>query len=184
MGKLNSFTFITLNGYYKGSNEDISWHRHDGETARYASENSSSGSTLLFGRVTYEMMEHFWPTPQAYEMFPIVAKNMNKAEKIVFSRTLRKVMWNNSRLIKDNMINEIKKLKQSSENNMTLLGSGSILAQLSEYALIDEYQIMIDPVVINKGTSIFEGISRKLELALTNTKTFDNGVVLLCYKPA
>ena len=184
MGKLNSFTFITLNGYYKGSNEDISWHRHDGGTAEYAIDSSSSGNILLFGRITYEMMEQFWPTPQAYKMFPIVAENMNKAEKIVFSKTLMKVNWNNSRLIKENMINEIKKLKQSSDNNMTLLGSGNILTQLSENGLIDEYQIMIDPVAINKGTSIFEGISKILKLVLTKTKIFENGVVLLFNKPA
>lgn len=109
MGKLTVFNFITLNGFYKGDNEDISWHQHGGEEAEYSEESLQSGSTLLFGRITYQMMESFWPTPMAAEAFPKVAQGMNQAEKIVFSKTLKKVKWNNSRLVKGNLIDEIKK---------------------------------------------------------------------------
>jgi len=183
MRKISSFTFITLNGCYKGLNEDISWHKHGEEEAAYSLESLKSGNTLIFGRVTYEMMASFWPTPMALETAPFVAEGMNNAEKLVFSRTLDKVEWNNSRIINGDMIEEIKMLKQSPGNNMTVLGSGSIVTQLAENGLIDEYQIMIDPVVIADGTPIFNNIHNNLNLSLVSTKTFESGVILLCYHP-
>jgi dihydrofolate reductase len=183
MRKLSTFTFITLDGYYKGLNEEISWHKHGAEEGEYSAESLKSGNILLFGRSTYEMMASFWPIPMAYDSFPVVADGMNKAEKIVFSRTLQKADWENTSIISENMIEEVKKLKQHAAKDMTLLGSGSILAQLAEASLIDEYQIMIDPVAIGNGTPIFQNINRQIDLKLTNTRTFKSGVILLCYQP-
>ena len=183
MRKVTVFNFVTLDGCFEGQKGDISWHRHGEEESEYSTENLKSGNTLLFGRVTYEMMASFWPTPMAIENFPIVAEGMNKAEKIVFSRTLKKVEWNNTRLVKDNIVEEIKKMKQTPGKDMTLLGSGSVLTQFAEQGLIDEYQIMVDPVVIGDGTPIFKDIKNKLDLKLTGTRTFASGVVLLCYQP-
>ena len=183
MRKIFVFNFVTLNGYFKGPQEDISWHRHGAEENEYAAENLKSGSTLLFGRVTYEMMANYWPTPVALKNDPIVAEGMNNAEKIVFSRTLKKAEWNNTRLVKDNIVEEIKKMKQMHGKDMTLLGSGSIVTQFAEQGLIDEYQIMVDPVILGDGTPIFKGIRHKLDLKLTKTRTFKSGVVLLCYQP-
>lgn len=183
MGKLTVFNFISLNGFYKGDNEDISWHKHGGEESAYSEENLQSGSILLFGRVTYQMMENYWPTPMAAEAFPKVAEGMNQAVKIVFSKTLKKVKWNNSRLVKD-LIIEVKKLKKVPGKKLTLLGSGSILAQLAEENLIDEYQFMIDPVAIGKGTPAFKNIKHNLTLKLKATKVFKSGVVLLTYRPS
>jgi dihydrofolate reductase len=140
MRKLSIFNFLTLNGFYKGVNEDTSWHKHGGEEARYSEDSLKAGNILLFGRVTYEMMAGFWPTQMAADNFPKVAEGMNKAEKIVFSRTLKKADWNNTKLIKKNMIEEIKELKKLTGNDMTVLGSGSIITQLAEEGLIDEYQ--------------------------------------------
>lgn len=183
MGKLTAFNFITMNGYFKGPNEDIRWHRHGEEENEYANEGLQSGSTLLFGRVTYEMMASFWPTPMAKETAKATAEGMNKAEKIVFSRTLKKAEWNNTRIVKDNMLEEVKKLKQVPGKDMTLLGSGSIITQLAEQGLIDEYLVMVDPVALGDGTPILKGIRKKLDLQLINTRTFKSGVVLLCYQP-
>ena len=101
MGKLSVFNFVTLNGFYKGPAGDISWHKHGEEGSKLSEENLRSGNILLFGRVTYEMMANFWPSPIAYESFPVVAEGMNNAEKIVFSRTLKKADWKNTRLVKD-----------------------------------------------------------------------------------
>ena len=129
------------------------------------------------------MMASYWPTPDAIKNAPIVAEGMNNADKIVFSRTLKKVEWNNTRLVKDNIVEEIKKMKRMPGKDMTLLGSGSILTQFAEQGLIDEYQIMVDPVVIGDGTPIFKGIKHKLDLKLTMTRAFKSGVVLLCYQP-
>lgn len=181
MGKLGVFNFVTLNGYFKGPKGDISWHKHGAEESEYAAEGSSSGSTLLFGRVTYEMMASYWPTPDAMKNMPDVAPGMNNSDKIVFSRTLKKAGWNNTRLVKDNMVEEIKKLKKAGKD-MTLLGSGSIITQLAEHGLIDEYQIMVDPVALGDGTPMFKGLKHPLDVKLTNTKTFKSGVVLLCYE--
>lgn len=181
MRKLSAFNFVTLNGYFKGPNGDISWHRHGAEESEFAAEGVKSENIVLFGRVTYEMMASYWPTPEAIKDNPTVANGMNKADKIVFSRTLKKPEWNNTKLVKDNIIEEIKKIKSSSGKDMVLLGSGSILTQFAEQDLIDEYQIMVDPVVIGDGTPIFKSIRKNLNLQLTSTRTFKSGVVLLSY---
>lgn len=183
MGKLSVFNFTTLNGFYKGPNEDISWHEHGGEESEYAAEGANSESTLLLGRITYQMMVAYWPTALAYQNMPDVAKGMNNSEKIVFSRTLKEVKWKNTRLIKNNIVEAVKKLKETSETSMTILGSGSIITQFAEANLIDEYQIMVDPVAIGKGTPMFKNMRDKLSLKLENVRTFKSGVLLLLYKP-
>lgn len=183
MRKIAAFNFVTLNGYFEGPNRDISWHKHGAEENAYAVEGLKSGGILLFGRVTYEMMESYWPTPMAMKDNPVVAAGMNKAEKIVFSRTLSKAGWNNTRLVKDNIVEEIRKLKQSPGKDMVILGSGSILTQFADEGLIDQYQFMIDPVALGDGTPIFKNIRQKLELRLISTRTFKSGTVLLTYQP-
>lgn len=183
MRKVSMFNFITLNGFYKGANDDISWHVHGGEEAKFSEEGAQSESILLFGRKTYEMMYSFWPTPQAYESFPIVADGMNKSQKIVVSNTVDTAAWNNTTILKGNLAEEIKKLKRQPGNDITILGSGTIVTQLAEAGLIDVYQIMIDPVAISEGTPIFKGIGHNLSLKLTDTKIFKSSVVLLCYEP-
>ena len=174
---------MTLNGYFKGPNEDISWHRHGQEESEYAAEGAKSESILLFGRKTYEMMASYWPTPMAAHNDPEVAEGMNKSEKIVFSTTLKKTEWKNTRLIKNDIIAEIRKLKKTAGKDMVILGSGSIVTQFAKAGIIDNYQFMIDPVALGDGVSIFKGITTKLDLKLTDTKTFKSGVVLLCYQP-
>lgn len=183
MGKLRVFNFATLNGYYKGPHGDIAWHRHGAEEGGFSAERLKAGTILLFGRVTYEMMAGYWPSLDAIKNNPIVAEGMNKAEKIVFSRTLKKAGWNNTRLVKDNILDELRTMKQISTKDLTILGSGSIATQLADAGLIDEYQIMVDPVVIGGGTSLFSSITCKLDLRLTGTRTFKSGVVLLSYEP-
>jgi dihydrofolate reductase len=183
MRKLSTFTFITINGYFKGPNEDISWHKHGGEESEYSAESLKSENVLLFGRVTYEMMASFWPTPMGRQTDSATAEGMNKAEKIVFSKTLQKAEWNNTRIVKKNIVKEVIKLKNTLEKDMTILGSGSIVTQFAEHGLIDEYQIMVDPVVIGKGTSIFDNIKHVLNLKLVNAMAFKSGIVLLRYQP-
>jgi dihydrofolate reductase len=183
MRNLRAFNFVTLNGFYKGPNGEIDWHRHGAEENEYAAEALGSGSTLLFGRVTYEMMAGYWPTPMAIQNDPVVADGMNKAEKILFSRTLKKAEWKNTRLVKDDIVEEIRKMKRLPGKDMTILGSGSIVTQFAEEGMIDEYQIMVDPVALGDGTPLLKGIRHKLDLELISTRTFGSGVVLLCYRP-
>ena len=183
MGKLVAFDFISLNGFFKGPDGDLSWAHDDEESDAFAIESNKEGGILLFGRVTYEMMAGFWLTPYAHELYAEMADGMNKAEKVVFSRTLVKPEWNNTRVVKDDMVEEIKMLKQIRGKDMAILGSGSIVNQLTEAGLIDEYQIMIHPIVLGGGTPILNGIKRKLNLKLISSRVFKSGKVLLCYEP-
>ena len=183
MGKVIAFEFVTLNGFFKGPGEDISWHRHGAEENEWGAEMLASGGTLLFGRVTYEMMAGYWSSPEAIKSDPSVAEGMNKADKVVFSRTLKKAEWSNTRLVKGDPGEEVRKMKQMPGKDMAVLGSGSVVTQLAEQGLIDEFQIMVDPVVLGDGTPLLKGINRKLDLKLTGTKAFQSGVVLLSYQP-
>lgn len=183
MRKLISYNFITLNGFYKDANNDIRWHKHDTEESAYGVDMLESANTLLFGRITYDMMKSYWPTPMALQQAPDMAAGMNRAEKIVFSRTLDSADWHNTRIIRDNMVEQIRQLKQQPGNDLTLLGSGSILTQFADHGLIDEYQIMLDPVAIGQGTPIFNNLIRPLDLKLSMSRVFKSGVVLLHYQP-
>ncbi len=184
MRKLTVFNLMTLDGYIAGEDGDISWHNVDQEFQELADKAANSGNTLIFGRVTYELMASFWPTEEALKTDPLVAQGMNKAEKIVFSRTLDKVVWNNTRLVKQDLTGDIGKLKQQEGKDLTILGSGSIVAQLAQEGLIDRYEILLNPVVLGKGKTMFEGLKGRLNLKLTGTRTFGNGNVLLTYEPA
>ncbi len=137
---------------------------------------------LLFGRVTYEMMAGFWPSPMALENDPVVANGMNEAEKIVFSRTMKKADWNGTRVVKGDIAEEVRELKAASGKSMTILGSGSVVTQLAEAGLVDEYQFLIAPVAIGEGTPLFQGVSHPVGLKLTSARPFKDGSVLLCYE--
>src|SRR5437899_926176 len=113
MRKLVIFNFSTLNGYFEGPGGDLSWHRHGEEESKFASESVGQGGVLLFGRITYEHMASYWPTPMALQQMPAVAEGMNKAEKIVFSRTLKKADWENTRLINEDVVAAVRQLKQA-----------------------------------------------------------------------
>lgn len=185
MGQLSVFNFLTLNGFYEGPEKGgISWHSHHagGEEAGFAAEGAGSNSMLLFGRVTYEMMASWWPTPMAMETMPDIAKGMNASDKIVFSRTLKNAEWENTRIIKNNIGEAVKELKK--DRSLTILGSGSIVTQLADLGLIDVYQLMIDPVALGKGHSLFSGMQRQLDLRLKDHRIFKSGTVLLTYEPA
>ena len=184
MRKLLVFNLVTLDGYFEGPNRDISWHNVDAEFNEYAVAMLDSVDMLLFGRVTYDLMAGFWPTPDAIKNDPVVAEKMNSLPKIVFSKTLKKVEWNNTRLVKENIEEEIKNMKNQPGKDMALLGSGSILSGFTQRGLIDEYRIMVNPVVLGDGKPMFKGIKDRLKLELIQTRTFHNGNVLLYYQPA
>jgi dihydrofolate reductase len=181
MQRLGIFNLVTLDGYIAGERGDISWHNVDPEFQELAEAASNSGNTLLFGRVTYQLMAGYWPSPEALKSDPIVAKGMNSSPKIVFSRTLRKPEWSNTRLVKDDMAGEVRRLKMQPGKGLTVLGSGSIVSQLAQEGLIDEYQVLLNPVAIGKGKTMFEGLREKLSLRLIDTRIFGNGNVLLRY---
>jgi dihydrofolate reductase len=184
MRKLIVFGQVTLDGYFAGMDGDISWaHRDDAGFKAFVEGNASSGGELLFSRITYELMAGYWPSPLAMENDPVVAEGMNNLPKVVFSRTLDKVSWNNTKLVKGGLAPEIRKMKKEPGKDIVILGSGSIVSQLAQEGLIDEFQVVVNPVVLGKGRTLFDGVEKKLNLKLTTTRTFGNGSVFLCYEP-
>lgn len=184
MRKLTVFNNVSLDGYFVDGHGDLSWARaQDPEWNAFVEENASGGGELLFGRVTYELMASWWPTPVAMQQFPVVAERMNRLPKVVFSRTLHQASWNNTKLVNDGMVEEVRKMKQAPGEGLVILGSGSVVSQLAQERLIDEYQFVIIPVALGKGRTMFEGIREKLPLKLTTTRSFTNGNILLCYEP-
>lgn len=187
MRKLVVFNTVTLDGYFTGENGDISWAQpdpQDSEWNDFVAGNASGEGLLLFGRITYDLMVSYWPTPLAAENDPVVAEGMNNLPKIVFSRTLDEASWQNTRLVKNNLVAEVQKLKNEPGPDMTILGSGSIVSQLAAAGLIDEYQIVVAPVVLGRGRTQFDGLPEHLPLKLIQERTFNNGNVFLCYEPA
>ena len=135
------------------------------------------------GTVTYDLMVRFWPTPAAARSLPAVAERLNSLQKVVFSRTLEAVSWKNARLVKGEPVAEVRKLKQESSNDMVIPGSGSIVSQLTDAGLVDEYQFVQYPIILGKGRTMFEGVTKRPALEPTRTRSFRNGNVLLHYKP-
>jgi dihydrofolate reductase len=183
--KLVVFNNVTLDGYFTGKNGDLSWakgHR-DAEFNAFVADNAKSGGLLVFGRITYELMTSYWPTPQARENDPAVAERMNDLPKVVFSSTLAQASWSNTKLVKGDIAAEIRRMKKEPGKDMTILGSGSIVSQLAQEGLIDEYQMVLNPVLLGEGRTMFDGIKEKLALKLTKTRTFGNGNVFLRYEP-
>lgn len=184
MRSLIVFNHVSLDGYFVDANSDMRWaHKQDPEWTSFASENASGGGTLVFGRVTYDLMASYWPTPQALQQNPIVAERMNNLSKVVFSRKLDKASWNNTRLVKGDLVTEVRKLKSEPGEGMAIIGSGSIVSQLAQAGLIDQFQVVVCPVVLGKGRTMFEGVQDRLNLKLVKTRAFGNGNVVLWYEP-
>jgi len=185
MRKLVVFNNVTLDGYFAGPDGDFSWAHSgsdDAEFNAFIAGNASGGGQLLLGRVTYDIMAGYWPTPSAIKNDPIVAEGMNSMPKVVFSRTMTNASWSKTELVKGDVAAEVRRLKKAPGPGMAILGSGSIVSQLAPEGLIDEYQIVMNPVVLGKGKTMFDGLKDKLTLKLTKTRTFKNGKVLLCYE--
>ena len=173
---------ISLDGYYEGPNKEIDWHNVDDEFNDVAIDLLNNVDLLLFGRVTYELMASYWPTENALKNDPIVAGKMNALPKIVFSRTLEKAEWNNTKLVKDNIAEEISRLKQKQGKDMVIFGSSDLALTLIQHGLIDEYRILLNPIVLGSGKPLFKGIKDRLKLKLLKAKTFRSGNVMLYYK--
>jgi len=184
MRKLMVFNLMSLDGFIADSRGDMSWaHKQDEEWNSFVSGNASGEGVLVFGRKTYDLMGSYWPTPMASKNSPVVAKRMNELQKIVFSRTIKNVTWSNTTLLKGDPADEVKRLKQQAGADLVILGSASIVAQLCDARLIDEYQIGMNPIILGGGKSMFAGAKEKLSLKLSSSRTFQNGNVFLRYQP-
>lgn len=184
MRRLSVFNNISLDGYFVDAKGDMSWAHEGGddpEFAAFTAGNAQGGGALLFGRVTYELMAGFWPTLAAMAMMPEVAAGMNRMEKIVFSHTLAAADWQNTCLLRQDPVTTVRRIKQEAGPDLTIMGSGTIIAQLSAAGLIDEYQMVICPVVLGAGRTMF---SAPIRLSRTSSHAFGNGKIHACYVPS
>jgi dihydrofolate reductase len=169
---------VSLDGYHEGPDGDLSWHVTGEEFAQFVEEMLDSIGGIILGRKTYELFADFWPTSTEPE-----AKAMNELPKVVFSRTLDKVEWNNSRLVKDDVAGEVSRLKQEPGKELRVFGSANLASTLLREGLIDEYQHWANPVVLGAGTSLFRNTDDRRSMRLVGTQTQKTGVVVLTYKP-
>jgi dihydrofolate reductase len=186
MRTLIVFNNLTLDGYFTGANGDFSWAHgahQDAEFNEFVASNASGEGQILLGRVTYQLMASYWPTPMALKNDPVVAEGMNRMSKVVFSKTLDQASWSNTKLVKADIVAEVRKMKKEPGDGMAILGSGSIVSQLASEGLIDEYQVVVNPIILGHGRTMFEGVKEKIGLKLTKTRTFKSGKIFLCYEP-
>lgn len=173
---------ISVDGYFEGLNKEIDWHHVDEEFNDYAIDLLNSLDLLVFGRVTYDLMASYWPTPHAIQHDPVVAEKMNSLNKIVFSKTLSSAEWKNTRLVKENIVEEISNLKQQPGKDIAIFGSSDLCLTLIPANLIDHYRIIVNPVVLGSGKTLFKGIKDKLQLKLIKTRPFLSGNIMLYYQ--
>lgn len=179
MRKIQLFMNVSLDGYIAGPDNDISVFHNDFEA--FSPDQSGEVDTLLFGRKTYDMMK-FWSTPQGQELQPDIARFMNEKHKVVASHESFDPGWSNVTVISHDVPGQIRKLKEQPGKTMLILGSNSLCVSLIETGLIDEFQIMVNPIVLGEGVSLFKGLSNKADLKLVDTKSFRSGAVLLSYR--
>ncbi len=189
MRKIITTTWTTLDGFIAGANGEMDWigEIYDEAMGLYEDQVVSEADTLLMGRVTYQSFAGSWPyvpdNPNASEGEKIYARKLNAMRKIVFSRTLESVEWNNSTLRKEIVPEEIAQLKQEPGRDMLIYGSASIVQALTNHGLIDEYQVLVHPVILGGGKPLFQNIQQQVKLKLVNNKTHPSGVVVLYYQP-
>ena len=190
MGSVGVFVHLTLDGYFAGPRGEIDWFkviRPDDEYGAYTHGQSQSGSTLVFGRTTYEMMKSYWPTPNVIAADPQMARVVNESPKIVFSKTMRAAEegpnWKNVTLLREIDPAVVRKREGPSGRAFTILGSGTIVRQFANLGLIDEYAVVVVPLLLGAGKPLFEGV-RESRLELVESRSFRNGLVVLRYRPA
>jgi dihydrofolate reductase len=190
MRKVISLIHLSLDGFAAGPNDELDWISYDDELEKSAHALHDMTDAVIWGRRTYEGMASYWLTvpgdpgssPAALEH----ARFLENATKIVVSRTLDRIEWNNAQntvLIKDNIAAEINKIKQQPGKDIWFLGSTMLAQTFMQLDLIDEYRINVNPTVLGSGKPLFAGVTRKFPLKLLESKTFKSGVVALRYAP-
>lgn len=183
MRKIVFFMLTSLDGYFEAPDQDISWHTVDEEFNDFAVQQTSEFGALFFGRVTYELMASYWPTAAAKRDDPLIAELMNSLPKFVFSTRLRKVEWENTQLVKSDFVEVVTGLKQETGKDIAIFGSSDLAITLMAHDLIDEYRVMVNPIILGDGKTLFKGIQSRVDLKLIKTRTFKSGNVLLYYEP-
>jgi dihydrofolate reductase len=179
MRKIVSGLFISLDGVVESPDK---WHfpYFNDEMGAAVATQAAEADTLLFGRVTYQEFASYWPDKGSEVPF---ADHINNTPKLVASRTLGKVEWRHSSLIRGNVVEALNKLKQLPGRNISMIGSGSLVRSLLQDDVLDELRLLVHPIVVGRGQRLFEGEVEK-KLKLVDSKTFQTGVVHLIYQRA
>lgn len=189
MRKLVASINVSLDGYMSGPHCELDWHfeKWGADLAESFSRELSRADTILLGRVTYCAMARYWPQKARDLSYPrediAFADMMNNYTKVVFSRTLNRLPWINSKLVRGNLKKEILALKEEPGKDILIYGSGKLIGSLVASALIDEYLLYVHPIVLGAGKPLFNHLPHTLNLKLVKAQTFRSGVILLCYRP-
>ncbi|MDA4131009.1 MAG: dihydrofolate reductase family protein [Thaumarchaeota archaeon] len=181
MRKLIMWELTTLDGFFEGTKSwDIDWHNYTWgeELEQLSTEQLKSVGFLLFGRVTYEGMAGYWSTQKGE-----IADFMNSLPKIVFSRTLEKVDWSNTRLVKENAEEEVTRLKQEPGKDLFIFGSANLSSTFLQGGLVDEIRMCIVPVVLGSGSPLFKPNASRIKLKLLEARPLKTGGVIVRYAP-
>jgi dihydrofolate reductase len=181
MRKIFVSNVMSVDGYFEGPNKAFNFFTPPDDFFEYARNMMTDVSAIIYGRVTYKFMEAYWP--HAKDNDAVITERMNNLPKIVFSKTLASADWYDTTLIRDIVPEEIIALKQQPGNDMVILGSGEIVSALANLGLIDEYRVIVAPIILGGGTPLFKGIDKRLSLQLTDSKILSSGAVLLYYRP-
>jgi dihydrofolate reductase len=181
MKKIIMSNLVSLDGYFAGPNGELDWFVVEEEFFSYAKILLNSADELLYGRITYEHMAAYWP--DATENDPGITHKMNHLSKIVFSKTLKTVEWNNSRLVKNIDPQEIAEWKLQPGKDMVIFGSGVIVSAFAKLGLIDEFRFVVNPVILGEGMPLFTGLSDTIKLTMLKSQVLSSGVVILYYAP-
>lgn len=187
MRKIIFLIHVSLDGYVAGPDGEMDWMVYNEDLAQYSYSLHDSTDTAIYGRVTYQMMEAYWPQvlkdPESAGGELAHAQWADKATKIVASTTLDSVEWNNTVIFKENVAQQIADYKQQAGKDIWLLGSPTLAQTLMQQDLIDEYRLNINPVILGRGIKLFTESDRLKSLNLVSSKTFEGGVVALIYEP-
>jgi dihydrofolate reductase len=186
MRKIVMFNFVSLDGFYAGEGDDISWHTVDAEFDNFSAELIKRFDAVIFGRITYDLFAGFWPKvvddPKAGQADRTIAKALDDMTKIVFSHGGLQPEWKGTEVHNEIDPEFIKKLKEQPGKDIVIYGSGTIVRQLTDLGLIDEYKVIIAPVILGKGKQLFNG-AHQANLTHIETRDFRGGNVLLTYAP-
>jgi dihydrofolate reductase len=185
MRRIIASEFISSDGYIAGPNDDMMWvmGNFNEEMGRYAGDLMASMDTVLLGRVTYQIMSNAWP--YMTEAQSPGADRMNGVQKVVLSKTLKAAPWGKydpATIINDNVEQEVRELKQREGKNIVIYGSAKTVQSLTAMGLIDEYHLLVHPVFLGRGKPLLTDMSAPVNLRLTRTQTFANGVNVLYYE--
>src|SRR5690625_314428 len=186
MRKVILSMLVSLDGYIEGPNHEQDWFTWDEEMETYMQNFIQTVDTFIYGRKSYEMMVDYWPHAASDPAWPNrdqeFVDTMNNYPKLVLSRTLNKVEWN-ATLIKSHIAEEISNIKKQSGKDLALFAGAETAATLMKHNLIDEYRLIINPVILGKGKSLFNNLKEPLNLNLIKTQSFPSGIVILHYQP-